>query len=103
MKDKIMTWQQGRFMDGSGYRSWSEKDKKAADGREKLQVRPAALANSICLCKEPDDAAWIAKRLNRAAQLEQLLVDYASGKRDTLPVFDMARKIIKGRERNELQ
>ncbi|KQI68651.1 hypothetical protein AN189_10175 [Loktanella sp. 3ANDIMAR09] len=38
--------------------------------------------NAICHCPNPDDAAWIAKRLNLAAHLERLAGDFAAGKGD---------------------
>jgi hypothetical protein len=69
--NKIKTWQQGRFIDGPDYRNWPNLEKIEAEKNEKHKVRPGKKENSICFCPNPDDAAWIAERLNLAAKLEK--------------------------------
>lgn len=78
----IKTWQQGYFVQKNEYSSWPESEKLRADKLEKLLVRPAPLENAICKCNNPEDAKWIASRLNLAATLEQMTYDYATGKTD---------------------
>jgi hypothetical protein len=60
-------WQHGRFVDGPKYRHMSDVWKQEQRNRESLLVRPAPLADAICIAATPDDAIWIAKRLNLAA------------------------------------
>lgn len=64
-------WRQGRFIDSTEYDHWSPEMKKRAQESEKRCVRPSEKGNAICLCENPDDAEWIASRLNRAAELEE--------------------------------
>lgn len=69
--NKINTWQQGRFIDKPKYNHWSDEDKEKAHADESLKIRPSPEGNAICFCSNPDDAKWIAKRLNVAANLEK--------------------------------
>jgi hypothetical protein len=69
--NKINTWQQGRFIVKPKYNHWSDEDKQKAHADESLKVRPSPEGNAICFCSNPDDAKWIAKRLNVAANLEK--------------------------------
>lgn len=80
--NSITTWSQGAFIDQSQYTRWTKEEKEAADKQENLLVRPAPTENAICKCNRPEDAKWIASRLNLAAALEQLVYDYATGKSD---------------------
>ncbi len=64
-------WQQGYFVDQPQYRDWTAEEKSRANKEESLLVRPSPTGNAICKCNTPEDAEWIAKRLNRAAELER--------------------------------
>ena len=68
-KDSIQTWQQGKFIDDIKYNTWSKSDKESAEWHEKFLVRPFSKGNPICQCQHPEDAIWIAKRLNLAAKI----------------------------------
>lgn len=67
----IRTWQQGHFVDQPQYRRWSAEEKQISEKEENLNVRPSPTGNAICRCSSPEDAKWIASRLNLAAKLEQ--------------------------------
>jgi len=73
--NKHLGWRQGRFVDSPKYKDWSDGDKRRADFRERLCVRPSPTGNAICSCGTPADAAWIAERLNLAAKLEALVAN----------------------------
>lgn len=94
MNGNINTWQQGRFIDQLRYKNWSDKQKHDADISEKLRVRPAPTDNAICICSDPEDAKWIASRLNLAAELEQLTYDYATGKTSGVELVEFVRNKI---------
>ena len=62
-------WAQGRFIDKPEYSKWSDSDKERANEGEKYLVRPSPTGNAICRAMQQKDAAFIAKRLNLAAQV----------------------------------
>lgn len=69
--NKIQTWRQGAFIDGPRYKHWTDDEKETARYQESWLVRPSAMGNAICVVRErPEDAAWIAERLNKCAELE---------------------------------
>jgi hypothetical protein len=67
----IKTWRQGQFIEFRKYDKWPEEKKQRAREREKFLVRPSATGNAICYCGHPEDAKWIAERLNLASKLEK--------------------------------
>ena len=69
--NNIVSWRQGKFIDGPNYKKWSEADKANANSYEVCNVRPSPKGNSICRATTPDLAKWIAQRLNLAAELEK--------------------------------
>jgi hypothetical protein len=69
-KNKIDSWTQGRFIDGTEYDHFTDEDKKKINSNEMHFVRPYPKGNHICFCEDPDDAKWIAERLNLASYLE---------------------------------
>ena len=69
--EPIKTWRQGYFVDQHQYERWTKKEKEEADKVEKHLVRPTPLGNAICFCPNPEDAVWIAERLNLAAIRER--------------------------------
>lgn len=69
--NNIQTWRQGAFIDGPRYKHWTDDEKETARQQESWLVRPSAMGNAICVVRErPEDAAWIAERLNKCAELE---------------------------------
>jgi hypothetical protein len=94
MNNEIRTWAQGCFVDQSRYKDWSETDKKEADRRERLMVRPSPTENAICKCDTPQSAKWVAERLNLASVLEQMTYDFATGKTDGSEIVALVRKHI---------
>jgi len=82
MNNECQTWTQGRFIDSNQYRHWSKEQKEKANNDEKKLVRPNPRESAICMCNEPNQAAWIAQRLNLASRLEELTYDFATGKID---------------------
>lgn len=94
MNNLHTSWKQGYFVDQPQYRNWSDEEKKKADEKEKLLVRPYPTENAICQCRTPDEAKWIAHRLNLAATLEQMTYDFATGKTDGQEIVDLVRKHI---------
>ena len=90
----INTWAQGYFVDHPKYSRWTEEEKEKADRDERLRVRPSPTGNAICVCSKPEDAKWIAKRLNMAANLEELTYNFATGKSDGQEIIDYVRKAL---------
>jgi hypothetical protein len=84
----INTWQQGRFIDKPQYLKWTEEEKEKVDFEEHLKVRPYPTGNAICRCDKPEDAEWIADRLNMAADLEEMTYNFAMGKSDGKDIID---------------
>lgn len=74
--NEINTWQQGQFVDNPRYNNWTEQEKDLAETQEECLVRPQPTGNAICRTFEPEDAKWIARRLNRAANLEKRFREY---------------------------
>lgn len=81
-------------MDQPKYRRWSDEEKRRADRDEKCLVRPYPEENAICRCPSPEEAAWIAQRLNLASILEQMTYDFATGKTDGSEIVELVRKNI---------
>jgi hypothetical protein len=94
MNNLITTWRQGRFIDSLRYAKWPEEEKAKADRDERLRVRPGPTDNAICVCHDPDQAEWIAQRLNLAAKLEQMTYDYATGKTDGSEIVAFVKSSI---------
>lgn len=91
----IATWQQGHFIDSRKYTTWTTEQKDRAEREENLKVRPYPTGNAICLCSEPQDAKWIADRLNMAAVLEEMTYNFATGKSDGKDIVDYVMKAIR--------
>lgn len=81
-RNLIKTWTQGKFIDQGRYANTPEALKSTWREEETHLVRPAHMENAICHCRNPDDAIWIAQRLNLAATLEQMTYDFTTGKTD---------------------
>jgi len=90
----INTWAQGFFVDQRQYKNMSEDEKQMNDKAEKHFVRPSPTGNAICHCPIPNDAKWIASRLNLASELEQMTYDYATGKTDGSEITAYVKKNI---------
>jgi len=69
--DKIDTWAVGHFVGHSKYDNMGEAWKDVQRAVEELLVRAHPEGNAICQARTPFDAAWIAQRLNLAAQSER--------------------------------
>jgi hypothetical protein len=92
--NEIRTWAQGYFVDQRQYDDWTEEEKAAANAREKHLVRPYPTGNAICQCPNPEDAQWIASRLNLASKLEQMTYDFATGKTDGEEIVELVKRNI---------
>jgi len=68
--------------------TWAHRD-------EKLKVRPSPTGNAICICSNPEDAKWIAERLNMAANLEEMTYNFATGKSDGQDIIDYVMRNIR--------
>lgn len=68
-RNTIQTWAPGTFVNRTGT-AYLLKYEIAMHARV---VRPYPGGPGICTCPTPEDAKWIAERLNLAAKLEQLL------------------------------
>ena len=90
----INTWAQGYFVDHLRYSKWTKEEKEKADRDERLRVRPSPTGNAICVCSKPEDAKWIADRLNMAANLEEMTYNFAMGKTDGQEIIDYVRKAL---------
>ncbi len=90
----IKTWKQGYFVDQRQYDNWTQEQKNNANDVEKHLVRPTPTGNAICKCPYPQDAEWIASRLNLASILEQMTYDYATGKTDGSEIVELVKKNI---------
>lgn len=87
-------WKPGFFVDQPQYRHWSDDQKAKADREERRRVRPYPTANAIAVCPSPEEAKWVAERLNLAAKLEQMTYDYAMGKTDGSEIVDLVRSHV---------
>jgi hypothetical protein len=67
MDNNHKEWRQGQFIDQRRYDHMSSEWKQQCRMQEALLVRPSPLGNSICKAQSPDEAIWIAQRLNLAA------------------------------------
>ncbi len=94
MNNECHTWTQGRFIDSNHYKHWSKEQKEKADSDEKLLVRPSPKESAICMCNTPNEAAWIAQRLNLASRLEQLSCDFVEGKIDGEDIKNFVKRYL---------
>ena len=94
MLNGITTWRQGAFIDQPQYRRETDEWKRDREREEQLLVRPAPTDNAICKADTPDNAKWIAQRLNLASKLEQLTYDYATGKSDGGEIVEFVRQNV---------
>lgn len=94
--NNIKTWTQGKFIYSNKYKHWTFEEKERAKYEELLRVRPGLKDNHICVCNDPEDAKWIASRLNLASELEQLTYDYATGKTDGTELIKFVLDKVKG-------
>ena len=90
--NNITTWQQGKFIYKLKYSKWSIDEVSKAKEQESIRVRPGPEDNAICICTNPQDALWIASRLNLASKLEQMTYDYAMTKISGAEIIDFVRK-----------
>lgn len=74
-KNDITTWTQGRFVDSPRYKGMTEEQKQKHNYEESFLVRPSPTDNAICRVFFPEDAKWIAARLNSATYTTFLLED----------------------------
>lgn len=91
--NEIQTWQQGRYAPEDRTNTTPEQAAQH-EADEKHLVRPGLRENAICRCARPDDAAWLAKRLNFASHLEQMTYDFATGKTDGSEIVALVRKNV---------
>lgn len=91
-KERVETWTQGRFIDSYKHRHWTDEMKKEADVIESFIVRPFADGNAICRAVSPDDAKWIAERLNRCAFLEKRIEEIEKVEKDLAAVLDWIKE-----------
>lgn len=82
MNNQHTNWVRSRFVDQPQYRRWTKEMKEQRDRDERRQVKDHELGNAIAVCFTPEQAEWIASRLNLAAKLEQMTYDFATGKTD---------------------
>jgi hypothetical protein len=68
-RNEITAWAPGYTVDTPETRSWSPTEKASNDEREALLVRPYPTGNAICQCTTPEEATWIAERLNKVPGL----------------------------------
>ena len=69
--NSINTWRPGRFIDSKEFAHMPDAWKDRRRNEESHLVRPSPKGNAICWCNNPEDAKWIADRLNVAANLEK--------------------------------
>lgn len=73
MRNQHAHWQQGQFIDMPKYKHMSDEWKEERRSEEKLLVRPFETGNAICKATSEEEAIWIAKRLNLAANIESII------------------------------
>jgi hypothetical protein len=93
MQNDIQTWQQGTYAPESRHPVPVEEAERH-EREERHLVRPGLRENAICRCPRPEDAAWIAQRLNLASKLEQMTYDYATGKTDGSEIVAFVRDAV---------
>lgn len=81
-KQNHNNWRQGKFIDSIQYRQVSQSQKEEWQRQEEHLVRPSAKGNAICHCSDPEDAKWIAERLNLASELERKNIQLAEEKQN---------------------
>ena len=91
-RNLIKTWVQGRFIDGQRYRNWPQSEKDRAQKGEERRVRPSPTGNAICHTERPEDAVWIAQRLNLASELEELVWKFVQGDATEVELSDFVRR-----------
>jgi hypothetical protein len=91
--NEIKTWAQGRYAPDTARPIMRDQAEKF-ERDERHLVRPSIRGNAICRCPDPDDAAWIAKRLNLASQLERMTYDFATGKTDGSEIVRFVRSAV---------
>ena len=94
MDNSHQQWQQGKFIDQRKYSHMPEEWKQSQKEKESLLVRPYPMENAICMCTKPEEAKWIAERLNLASVLEQMTYDFATGKTDGQEIVNLVHKHI---------
>jgi ribosomal protein L18 len=94
MDNSIKTWRQGAFIDQRQYSKLGEDWKREREREERLLVRPSETGNAICQASSPDQATWIASRLNLASELEQMTYDFATGKTDGSELIAFVQKKV---------
>lgn len=92
--NSIRTWAKGYFIDKTKYSFMPDEWKDEQRQIERCLVRPDMLANAICQCPNPEDAKWVAQRLNLASKLEQLTYDYAMGKSDGSEIVEYVSGLV---------
>jgi hypothetical protein len=80
--NQIKTWQQGHFIDSVRYNPQPQHWKAEQERIEQCLIRPSPKENAICKATTAEDAKWIAKRLNLASELEELVYNFTTGKID---------------------
>jgi len=87
-------WAQGYFVDHPQYRNRDQAWKDKMNEIESFLVRPYPTRNAICKATTPEDAKWIASRLNLAADFEQLTHDFEMGKIAGWELIEYVRKAL---------
>jgi hypothetical protein len=92
--NNIQTWRQGIFINKPHYSHMGVQWKDQMRKEEAHKVRPEREGNAVCWCPDPDQAAWIAQRLNLAAKLEKMALDYAAGRTDGSEIITHVRDAV---------
>lgn len=95
MKEKIDTWAQGIFIQNIKYRSLSQEEISQHQFEESFLVRPSPAGNAICKTVYPEDAKWIAERLNFAAKTQKYLEEILHDDRDSIKQMRRLREFLK--------
>ena len=86
----IDTWQQGQYDHQQRDPELTPRQVKSFKATEARSVRSGPHGDRICQTQEPQDAIWIAQRLNLASKLEQMVQDLAAGKTDPTALINFA-------------
>jgi hypothetical protein len=94
-RDRVETWKQGDPSDSAEfYVDWVEEN-------EKHLVREESTKVALCYCHNPDDAKWIAARLNAFAKFERESLEYMAECLRNTPVLRRGTLTVNGKLEGE--
>ena len=92
--NNINTWQQGEYIDKREYTHMPKEWREDRIMEEKLLVREFSTGNAICKTVYPDDAKWIAERLNFASNIQDEIETILIGEGSSLNKIEKLKELL---------